>query len=163
MLPKVSIGWLHRTSHDPRIAEVAFLDPFGANLEWSSIQKLTNTGSLFEVVVNFALNMAILRMLPNSGKVPDPWINTLDNYFGTREWFDAVYRKRYGGLFETEGVEKYPDYSGALATTLSRSAESSFWICLGPVPNSEYTQGAAVLFDVGWPPFERLGRRKLTF
>jgi three-Cys-motif partner protein len=92
---------------------VAFLDPFGANLEWSSIQKLADTG-LFEVVVNFALNMAIVRMLPNSGNVPDSWMKTLDNYFGTREWFDAVYRKRNKGLFETEGVEKHPDYSERL-------------------------------------------------
>jgi three-Cys-motif partner protein len=92
---------------------VAFLDPFGADLEWSSIQKLADT-RLFEAVVNFALNMAILRMLPNSGNVPDAWMKTLDKYFGTREWFDAVYRKRSGGLFETEGIEKHPDYSERL-------------------------------------------------
>jgi three-Cys-motif partner protein len=44
---------------------IAFLDPFGAGLDWMTIQRLAGTG-LFEVVVNFALNMAIQRMLPNS-------------------------------------------------------------------------------------------------
>lgn len=91
---------------------VAFLDPFGAALEWSSVQKLAKTG-LFEVVINFALNMAIHRMLPNSGEVPDAWAKTLDAYFGTRAWFAEVYKERRS-LLEAEGWEKRPDYSNRL-------------------------------------------------
>jgi three-Cys-motif partner protein len=83
---------------------IAFLDPFGAKLDWSSIQQLANTG-LFEVVVNFALNMAIQRMLPNSGEIPDAWTRTLDAYFGSRAWFAEVYRER-DSLFATSGFEK---------------------------------------------------------
>ncbi len=88
---------------------VAFLDPFGAQLTWSSILQLADTG-LFEVVVNFGLNMAIQRMLPNSGEMPEDWARTLDAYFGTRDWFNEVYRERSGSLFEASGFEKYPDY-----------------------------------------------------
>lgn len=51
---------------------ITFLGPFGAKLDWASIQKLADTG-LFEVVINFALSMAIQRMLPNSGHVPEGW------------------------------------------------------------------------------------------
>lgn len=92
---------------------IAFLDPFGAKLDWSCVQKLADTG-LFEVVVNFALNMAIQRMLPNSGQIPAAWIKTLDAYFGTRGWFDEVYREPRDRLFEIGGLEKRPDYSERL-------------------------------------------------
>jgi three-Cys-motif partner protein len=92
---------------------VAFLDPFGAKLDWSSVQQLADTG-LFEVVVNFGLSMAIQRMLPNNGGVPDAWARTLDAYFGTHDWFDEVYERPREGLFETPGLEKRPDYSQRL-------------------------------------------------
>ena len=92
---------------------VAFLDPFGAKLDWASIQKLADTG-LFEVVVNFALSMAIQRMLPNTGEVPEGWAATLDSYFGSRAWFEEVYKRREGGLFAVSGFEKRPDYSERL-------------------------------------------------
>jgi three-Cys-motif partner protein len=88
---------------------IAFLDPFGANLHWASIQRLADTG-LFEVVVNFALNMALQRMLPNSGEVPEGWVKALDAYFGTNDWFVETYRERRDGLFGTGGYEKHPDY-----------------------------------------------------
>lgn len=88
---------------------VAFLDPFGAQLEWASIQKLAHTG-LFEVVINFGLNMTIQRMLPNSGEVPEIWAKRLDAYFGSHAWFNEVYRERRSGFFENIGLEKRPDY-----------------------------------------------------
>ena len=107
------IGWvtaqqIHRRTH----RGIAFLDPFGAKLGWASIQALATTG-LFEVVVNFALNMAIQRMLPNSGEVPEGWAATLDSYFGSRAWFEEVYQRR-GGLFARGGYEKRPNYSERL-------------------------------------------------
>jgi three-Cys-motif partner protein len=88
---------------------VAFLDPFGANLDWGSVAKLAQTG-LFEVVVNFPLGMAIQRMLPNTGVVPEAWSIKLDQLFGDRAWFDAAYRSRAPGLFADDGREKKPDY-----------------------------------------------------
>jgi three-Cys-motif partner protein len=98
---------------------VAFLDPFGAKLEWSSIQKLADTG-LFEVFVNFALNMAIVRMLPNSADVPPTWASTLDSYFGGRDWFEEVYH-RPTGLFGLGDLEKRPDYMERLLELIAPS------------------------------------------
>lgn len=88
---------------------IAFLDPFGADLDWSSIKKLAATG-LFEVVINFTLNMAIQRMLPNSGAVPEAWAKKLDSYFGSRVWFEKAYQRREGELFITDGFIKRQDY-----------------------------------------------------
>jgi three-Cys-motif partner protein len=104
---------------------VAFLDPFGAGLDWASIQKLAHTG-LFEVVINFALNMAIQRMLPNSGEVPHGWAATLDSYFGSRAWFAEVYQPRQGGLFAASGYEKRVDYSERLLELYRAQLRSAF-------------------------------------
>jgi three-Cys-motif partner protein len=103
---------------------VAFLDPFGANLDWASVQKLAETG-LFEVVVNFARNMAIVRMLPNSGVVPEGWAATLDSYFGGSEWFDEVYEPN-GGLFDAPGHKKRHDYPERLLALYRRKLRAAF-------------------------------------
>jgi three-Cys-motif partner protein len=104
---------------------VAFLDPFGAKLEWASIEKLAQTG-FFEVVVNFALSMAIQRMLPNSGNISANNRQILDAYFGTTAWFDEVYRKPDGGLFDIDGLEKHPDYHERLLELYRNRLEAAF-------------------------------------
>jgi three-Cys-motif partner protein len=104
---------------------IAFLDPFGAKLDWASVQRLADT-RLFEVVVNFPLNMALQRMLPNSGEVPRPWAATLDAYFGTKAWFQEVYQERRGELFETGGFEKYSDYSARLLELYRARLKTAF-------------------------------------
>jgi three-Cys-motif partner protein len=86
---------------------VGFLDPFGADLDWAVIQALANT-RVFEVAINFTLNMAIQRMLPNSGEFQPGWRDRLDAYFGTSAWYGAVYEDR-AQLFGTR-IEKRPDY-----------------------------------------------------
>ena len=149
---------------------IAFLDPFGANLDWASVQKLAATG-LFEVVVNFALSMAIQRMLPNSGDVPDAWALALDAYFGDRAWFDAVY-ERGGGLFAASSVEKRDDsserllalYRSRLRTAFghvstprlirnTRGAPLYYLIWAGS--NKKGLEGADYILTMG----ERIGRR----
>lgn len=88
---------------------IAFLDPFGTELEWLSVKKLANT-KLFEVVVNFALSMAIIRILPNSGEMTESSKVKLDSYFGNSAWFDEVYKREQAGLFASNGFEKRSDY-----------------------------------------------------
>ncbi|MFG1314646.1 three-Cys-motif partner protein TcmP [Xanthobacter autotrophicus] len=151
---------------------IAFLDPFGAKLDWASIQKLADTG-LFEVVVNFALSMAIQRMLPNSGEVPQNWAATLDSYFGSRAWFEEVYRRREGGLFAAKGFEKRPDYSERLLEFYRTRLRSAFghvstprlirntrgaplYYLLWAGPNKKGLEGADYILTMG----ERLSRRQ---
>lgn len=151
---------------------VAFLDPFGARLDWVSIQKLADTG-LFEVVINFALSMAIQRMLPNSGEVPEGWAATLDSYFGSRAWFDEVYQRREGGLFAANGFEKRPEYAERLLELYRTRLRSAFghvstprlirntrgaplYYLLWAGPNKKGLEGADYILTMG----ERLGRRQ---
>lgn len=151
---------------------IAFLDPFGAKLDWASIQRLAGTG-LFEVVVNFALSMAIQRMLPNSGEVPEGWAAALDSYFGSRAWFDEVYQRPHGGLFAASGYEKRPDYTERLLELYRARLRSTFghvstprlirntrgaplYYLVWAGPNKKGLEGADYILTMG----ERLSRQR---
>lgn len=151
---------------------IAFLDPFGANLEWASVEKLAATG-IFEVVVNFALSMAIQRMLPNSGEIPAAWAKTLDAYFGSRAWFEEVYRERSGGLFNTPGFEKREDYADRLLQLYRARLKAAFghvstprlirnskgaplYYLLWAGPHTKGLQGADHILSMG----ESLGKKR---
>jgi three-Cys-motif partner protein len=69
---------------------VAFVDPYGLNISWSSINALGKTGAT-EVIINFAWAMAINRLMVKEGKIPDRWRAMLDNFFGDSDWYDLVY------------------------------------------------------------------------
>ncbi|MDP2062954.1 MAG: three-Cys-motif partner protein TcmP [Phaeovulum sp.] len=74
------------------IRGVAFLDPYGAHLEWATLEALAATGTM-EVVVNFPVAMAINRLMIKSGDVPERWSDQLDRCFGTDEWRAIAYRR----------------------------------------------------------------------
>jgi three-Cys-motif partner protein len=108
---------------------VVFLDPFGADLSWAGIQALAST-RVFEVVINFALNMAIQRMLPNSGEFQAGWRERLDAYFGTPAWYDAVYESR-PQLFGAT-IQKRDDYLSNLLSLYRDRLKQSFGLVSQP-------------------------------
>jgi three-Cys-motif partner protein len=71
---------------------VVFLDPFGTQLSWATIEAIARTGAL-EVIINFPLGMAINRMLPKDGAVPDGWQMSLDTLFGSPDWRKIAYQE----------------------------------------------------------------------
>lgn len=70
---------------------VAFLDPYGAHLEWKTLEALAKTTKI-EVIINFPVAMAINRLIVKNGDVPEKWGAQLDACFGTGEWRDRSYR-----------------------------------------------------------------------
>jgi three-Cys-motif partner protein len=78
---------------------VVFLDPFGMQVPWTTIQRLAKTRAL-EVMINFPLGMAIQRLLTKSGEIPNDWQDALDRYFGSSEWRSYAYEDVLG-LFGT--------------------------------------------------------------
>lgn len=68
---------------------VAFLDPYKANLEWSTLEAIARTKS-FEVLINLPLHMAINRLLKREDRNPD-WEADIDRCFGTQEWRALAY------------------------------------------------------------------------
>jgi three-Cys-motif partner protein len=108
---------------------IAFLDPFGVGLDWSIVQALADT-RLFEVVINFPLNMAIQRMLPNSGEVQEGCGNRLDSYFGTPRWYEEVYETRQG--FFSIFLEKRRNYRKRLLELYHRRLRDAFGFTAQP-------------------------------
>ena len=86
---------------------VIFLDPFGMQVPWNTIAEIGKTKAI-EVFINFPVGMAIQRLLKKNGQFSPNERAKLDNYFGTDEWFDLLYRKK-NDLFGDVGVDKLQD------------------------------------------------------
>jgi three-Cys-motif partner protein len=69
-----------------------FLDPFGIQVPWSTIEALAATKAI-EVLINFPMGMAIRRMMPRSGDIPDGWGISLDAFFGSPDWRLHAYKE----------------------------------------------------------------------
>lgn len=102
---------------------VAFLDPFGTHLPWTTIEQLAATKS-FEVLINFPLQMAIQRLIPKEGEIDAEWRGHFDEYFGTEEWFGEVYQHTEG-LFGGE-LKKRDDYGKRLLRLYLKRLEAAF-------------------------------------
>ena len=85
---------------------VIFLDPFGMQVPWSTIEALGRTKAI-DVLINFPVGMAIQRLLLRSGEFSPKEKQKLDEYFGSPDWFTTLYKKRTNlwGEDQTEKVE----------------------------------------------------------
>ena len=88
----------------PNARGVAFLDPYGPHLEWTTVKALAETGKV-DAIINFPLAMAINRLVTKSPDIPQNWKNLLDKCFGTSDWYDLAYEHTYG-LFENNLLQK---------------------------------------------------------
>lgn len=96
---------LEKLARNPKIEwakwrAVVFLDPFGMQVPWSTLEALGRTRAI-EVFLNFPVGMAIQRMLRRSGQFTTKQREKLDQYFGSPEWFDVLYRAEpdlFGGV-----------------------------------------------------------------
>lgn len=82
-------GDLSRSGH----RAVVFLDPFGMQISWSMIERLAATRQV-EVMINFALGMAIQRALPRNAILSPGWREAHDRFFGSPSWYGQVYEER---------------------------------------------------------------------
>lgn len=71
---------------------VAFLDPYGMQVEWETLQALANTKAV-DLWLLFPHAYGVNRMLKRDGELPADWCARLDRFFGTREWQDVFYQR----------------------------------------------------------------------
>jgi three-Cys-motif partner protein len=71
---------------------VVFLDPFGMQVPWATIEALAATKAV-EILINFPLGMAINRLLTRSGQIDPGWQETLDIFFGSADWRTIAYHE----------------------------------------------------------------------
>jgi three-Cys-motif partner protein len=69
---------------------VMFLDPYGMQVEWSTIEAIAGTCAI-DLWLLFPLGMAVNRVLTRSGDIPESWRKRLDLLLGDQTWFDDFY------------------------------------------------------------------------
>lgn len=101
-LQEICSKWNKRTQRG-----VVFLDPFGLQLDWLSLEAIANTASIDTwVLFPFASN----RLMPRFPADMQPqWSEKLDRLFGTHEWFDRFYHtpKKIKGFFVELDIEPH--------------------------------------------------------
>lgn len=79
---------------------VLFLDPFGMNVSWQTIETIAKTEAI-DMWYLFPLGVGVNRLLTKDGNIPDTWQRKLDNIFGDSGWRDTFYKREViTGLFE---------------------------------------------------------------
>jgi len=106
------------------IRGVAFLDPYGAHVEWETLEAIASTGTM-EVIINFPVAMAINRLITRSGDIPETWTDQLNRCFGTSEWREVAYH-RERDLFGEEIITKHGDVSRKLLELYVERLEKLF-------------------------------------
>lgn len=115
---------------------VAFLDPYGTQVDWETINGIASTKAI-DLWLLFPLGQAVNRMLTK--KMPDPtWAKRLDRLFGTTEWRTEFYRPRKQiGLFDkVEELEKSATFDSIgnyfvkrLETVFAKVSQKPFALC----------------------------------
>ena len=80
---------------------VVFLDPFGTEVKWTTLEQLAKT-KVCDIWYLFPTN-AINRMLKKRGKIHETWENKLNAVFGDEGWKDYFYKKEIMSNLFTEG------------------------------------------------------------
>ena len=92
---------------------LVFLDPFGMQVGWDTIEALAATKAV-EIFLNFPVGMAIQRLLLRQpDRFTDIQRRRLDKYFGSPDWFSALYKRRRT-LFGDDEEEKINESGKAL-------------------------------------------------
>lgn len=82
--------WCIQTNWETHRA-VVFLDPYGMQVEWSTIEALAETKSV-DLWILFPLGQGVNRLLTKKSLPEGAWANRLTSIFGTPDWKDAFYK-----------------------------------------------------------------------
>ncbi len=90
---------------------VLFLDPFGMQVRWDTIQAIARTKAI-DLWYLFPLGIGVSRLLKRDGNISPAWRNRLDEVFGETDWYDAFYKTYVGSdLFgEQKRIVKVGDF-----------------------------------------------------
>ena len=103
---------------------VVFLDPFALQVDWETIELIAKTEAV-DMWLLFPA-MAVNRMLPKSGIMPEKWVERLNRLFGTEDWQDALYAKEPPDLFGEEITSKTQQIFEALSDYVTGRLGSVF-------------------------------------
>jgi three-Cys-motif partner protein len=97
--------WCETTDWN-RHRAVVFLDPYGMQVDWATVEALANTKAV-DLWLLFPLGVAVNRLLTRAGPPPTAWADALTRIFGTGDWQAAFYPKHdEQTLFGVESVQR---------------------------------------------------------
>jgi three-Cys-motif partner protein len=70
---------------------VLFLDPYGMQVEWRTIEAVAATRAI-DLWLLVPLGMGMNRLAPKSGKLPESWRLRMNAFLGTADWYDEFYK-----------------------------------------------------------------------
>lgn len=134
---------------------VLFLDPFGMQVAWTTIEAIAKTRAI-DLWILFPLGVAVNRMLTKNGQINEPWKRKLDEIFGTGDWYDVFYKvTSQPSLFEEETtvVQKIAGFSDILTYYVNRLKTVFPCVAENPLPlfNSKNIPLYALFFAAGNP------------
>lgn len=96
---------------------VLFLDPYGMEVNWSTIEKVAATGAI-DLWILLPLGIGVNRLLPRSGQIPESWRSRLNLFLGVDDWYETFYHEEtttnlFGGEETTRvkaGLETIGDF-----------------------------------------------------
>jgi len=71
---------------------VVFLDPFGMQIKWSTLEAIASTKAI-DLWFLFPLGIAVCRLLKKNGDISESHRKLLNELFGTDKWYDAFYEE----------------------------------------------------------------------
>jgi len=75
-----------------RFRAVVFLDPYGMQVDWSTIEAIAATKAI-DLWMLFPIGQAVNRLLINRQPPPEGWANALTRTFGEDAWRPRFYKK----------------------------------------------------------------------
>lgn len=144
--------WCKQTNWHKNRA-VVFLDPYGAQVEWKTIECIAQTQAI-DLWLLFPLGQAVNRML-TARQPEEGWAKRLDRIFGTEEWQEAFYaRSEQQALFTNDAaVEKQADFNSIGGFFVSRLGTIFAEVANRPLPlyNSKSIPIFLLCFAAGNP------------
>lgn len=133
---------------------VLFLDPFGMQITWDTIEAIAKTQAI-DLWLLFPLGVAVNRILTKSGRISPTWRAKLDAMFGATDWYDVFYQttKRQSLFGEEEVTEKIGNFDSISNYFVNRLKTVFAGVADHPLPlyNSRKNPIFMLCFAVGNP------------
>jgi three-Cys-motif partner protein len=107
---------------------VMFLDPYGMQVDWSSLETIAKTGAV-DLWILIPIGIGPNRLLVKDGTISQSWEDKLSRFFGCSKesWYEDLYPKTgQMGLFEDEPEERKKLSLNGIANYIRGRLESIF-------------------------------------
>ena len=111
---------------------VVFLDPYGMQVEWTTLEAIAATGAI-DVWYLFPLSGVTRQLTLEESNMDNDKRRSLDRVFGTKQWRDAFYEEgRTADIFgAASGMERHAD-TVAIEKWFTARLKAIFPVVVGP-------------------------------